>query len=315
MNYLILNQLGTPKSFSTKDVGCYLAEFLMDENVIPLKRPMRDILVKIGIVPLRSAKSAKKYQSIWTDQGSPLLVNTVNLQKKLQQRLGGDWKVIVGMRYSTPSLPEALKQVSEESKDRVFFLPLYPHYAQATVFSSTQKLKTLTKKFQKPIRIIEPFYAKPWFNKAQSELIRQNLKPGYHLLLSYHGLPISQETHNNISYQKQCLETSKTIQQILTLTAEQISSSFQSRVGLKKWIGPSTEETMQALVEKGVTSLAVACPSFVADCLETLEEIGMELRKSFLEKGGRNFQLIPCLNDHDLFVEGLVEELCPTQKS
>lgn len=309
MNYLILNQLGTPTAPTSESVGEYLSEFLMDGNVIPLPRPFRDILVKIGIVPLRRAKSAKKYESIWSSEGSPLLVNTNKLQKKIQDKLGQDWTVLVGMRYNTPSIAQALEKVSMNSGDRIFFLPLYPHYAQATVFSSIEKLNSLTKK---SIRIVEPFYARSWYNKAQSEIIKQHLKPNYHLLLSYHGLPISQETHAGISYQRQCFETSKSMQQILNLTNDQISTSFQSRVGLKKWLEPSTDAVMKSLVDKGVSHLAVACPSFMADCLETLEEIGLELRHNFLNLGGTSFELIPCLNDHDLFVDGIISEVCPS---
>lgn len=309
MNYLILNQLGTPESPTPKSVGKYLAEFLMDANVIPIKRPLRDAIVKLGIVPLRSAKSAKKYESIWSSEGSPLMVNTVKLQKKLQSLLGAEWKVIIGMRYSTPSMQEALDQISEQPDNKIVFMPLYPHYAQATVYSSVEKLNFLNKSKRHAVKIIEPFYNKAWYNKAQSEIIKQYLKPNYHLLLSYHGLPISQEIHAGISYQKQCLETSKIIQEQLNLKDDEISSAFQSRVGLKKWIGPSTEETMQALAAKGVKHLAVACPSFVADCLETLEEIGMELNHNFIAAGGTSFQLIPCLNDHDLLVEGIAEEI------
>lgn len=309
MNYLILNQLGTPESATAKDVGRYLAEFLMDANVIPIRRPLRDLIVKVGIVPLRSAKSAKKYESVWTAQGSPLMVNTLKLQTKMQAKLGSDWKVIIGMRYSTPSMKQALDQVTPGPNDKIFFMPLYPHYAQATVYSSIERLHLLNEKTKHKIQIVEPFYATDWYKKAQTQIVKDHLKPGYHLLLSYHGLPISQETHNEISYQKQCLETSKMIQHDLGLKDDQISSAFQSRVGLKKWIGPSTEDTMQALAAKGIKHLAVACPSFVADCLETLEEIGMELKHNFLAAGGTSFELIPCLNDHDLLVEGIAHEV------
>ncbi|MBC7466096.1 MAG: ferrochelatase [Bdellovibrio sp.] len=309
MNYLILNQLGTPETYSPKSVGKYLAEFLMDANVIPIRRPLRDLIVKVGIVPLRSAKSAKKYESVWTEGGSPLMVNTIKLQKKLQDLLGHDWKVIVGMRYSTPSMQQALDQITtSDPNDRIYFMPLYPHYAQATVYSSVERLEQLNKNAQRKISIIEPFYDKAWYNKAQSQIIKDRLQPKQHLLLSYHGLPISQEVHAGISYQKQCLETSKMIQNELGLKDDQISSAFQSRVGLKKWLSPSTEDTMQALAAKGIKHLAVACPSFVADCLETIEEIGMELNENFIHAGGESFELIPCLNDHDLLIEGILTE-------
>lgn len=308
MNYLILNQLGTPQAPTAQAVGKYLQEFLMDGNVIPVQRPFRDVLVKLGIVPLRKSKSALKYKSIWTDDGSPLAVNTYNLQKKIQAKLDSNWKVVVGMRYGSPSIQNAIEQVTLAANDHIYFLPLYPHYAQATVYSSIEKLKQIVKN-KKEIHVMEPFFEKDWFIQAQGQMIQKHLRQEQHLLLSYHGLPINQETHADISYQKQCLETSKLLKNFLNLSNDQISSAFQSRVGLKKWLEPSTDSTMKALVGKGVTNLAVACPSFMADCLETLEEIGIELKHNFLALGGTDFQLVPCLNDQDLFVQGVIGEL------
>jgi ferrochelatase len=278
----------------------------MDKNVIPRARPFRDILVKGVIVPVRSEKSAKKYRKIWTEEGSPLLVNTINLQKKLQARLGDDWKVIIGMRYSKPSMKQALDEIKEHPENSVYFIPLYPHYAQATVYSSLEKLKQIS---SKEVKCVDHFFDKDWFISAQNTLIKKHFHPQSHLLISYHGLPISQEFHADISYQKQCLQTSKHIQEGLQLSDEQVSTGFQSRVGVKKWIGPSTEEVMQSLAKKGVKHLTVVCPSFVADCLETLEEIGMELKENFLKAGGEKFNLIPCLNDDDLFVSGIISEI------
>ena len=307
MKYLILNQLGTPSDATPQAVGRYLSEFLMDENVLPLPRPFRDILVKIGIVPRRRYASAAKYQKIWLPQGSPLAVYTENLANRVQSRLGSDWKVLIGMRYGEPTLQSALSQIPPESE--TVFLPLYPHHARATVGSAVQKLTKLSAGRADRIRIVEPFFAREWYIRAQGELIRRHLPVNTHLLLSYHGLPLTQNIHNGHSYEEQCIRTTRMLQRYLGLADSGISYGFQSRVGVQKWLAPSTEQMMLQLRSQGVKSLAVACPSFVADCLETLEEIGMELREHFLHAGGESFTLIPCLNDDPLFIEGLCTEV------
>lgn len=307
MKYLILNQIGTPQGCDPDSVGEYLSEFLMDPNVISLPRPFRDILVKIGIVPRRKFSSAKKYQKIWQAEGSPLAVHTSDLQKKLQQKLGSEWKVLIGMRYAQPSMEKAFNQVDLKQVDRAVFLPLYPHYSKATVGSATEKLNSLNTRFK--VEIVREFYKSPWYISALGEKIKQHLKPQDHLLLSYHGLPISQDVHNGISYQQQCLETSKLLQEYLELSDKQISTGFQSRVGLNKWLEPSTESVATKLAQSGVKHLKVACPSFVADCLETLEEIGMELKHNFSFSGGETFELIPCLNAETSLVDGLISEI------
>lgn len=304
MKYLILNQLGTPDAATPEAVGRYLSEFLMDRNVIGLPRPFRDILVKIGIVPRRKFASAKKYHEIWDKDGSPLAKHTKNQAEILQKELGPEWKVIVGMRYGNPSLKDALAQISKG--ESFVFLPLYPHWAQATVGSAIEKIKEL---HPHQIQIIEPFFEKDWFLKAKAEIIQKHLKPEDHLLLSYHGLPVSQEKRSPISYQAQCLKTTELLKKRLSHPPEKIISGFQSRVGVTKWIEPFTDAQVALLAEQGVKHLKVACPSFVADCLETLEEIAIGLKADFLAKGGESFELIPCLNSSEVFVKGLAQEI------
>lgn len=313
MKYLLLNQLGTPSDPSPQSVGRYLSEFLMDKNVLPLPRPFRDILVKIGIVPRRRYASAAKYQKIWMPQGSPLAVHTENLAKQIQTKLGSEWRVVIGMRYGKPSLQSALQEIPPQAE--FVFVPLYPHHARATVGSAIEKMQSLNQKNPRRVYTVEPFYNHDWYIRAQGEKIRQHLAADEHLLLSYHGLPLTQNIHNGHSYEEQCLETMRKLREYLGLPADKISYGFQSRVGVQKWLGPSTEEMILKLAANGVKKISVACPSFVADCLETLEEIGMELREQFLSAGGDAFTLIPCLNDNELFVEGICDEITKTLNS
>jgi protoporphyrin/coproporphyrin ferrochelatase len=304
VKYLILNQLGTPQNPDAESVGAYLSEFLMDGNVIKIPRPFRDLLVKGLIVPLRKRKSAAKYRQIWTAEGSPLAVNTFKLQQKLQKFLGADWTVLVGMRYGEPSIAAAFKDIPEHA-DSVFFLPLYPQYAQATVWSAIEQMQAVTK--DREVKTLPVFFSKNWYIQAQSELIKKYLEPGEHLVFSYHGLPVKQDVHAGISYQAQCFETSELL--VKKLSVKNYSTAFQSRLGPTRWLAPSTEEECLRLLRGGVKKIKVVCPAFVADCLETIEEIGQELKDEFLKSGGESFELIPCLNDEDLFVQGIAAEL------
>jgi protoporphyrin/coproporphyrin ferrochelatase len=323
MKTVILINVGTPNSPEPRDVGVYLREFLMDPNIIPMPRPFRDILVKGLIVPKRKFTSAQKYKSIWTDEGSPLMVESLNLQDSLQTVLGKKWKVRLGMQVGNPSLKDAVFEASKESS-KIFVVPLYPQFAKATTGGALQVVQGLVP-VEGAVEIINPFYKQDWFLKAQTARIREHLRPQDHLLLSYHGLPVSQlKQHRPACYQSarccevesacaqncykaQCLKTSDLLKKELGL--EKISIGFQSRLGRAQWIEPSTTDVTLDLAKQGVKHLKVACPSFVADCLETLEEIGMELRHEFLKAGGESFELIPCVNSHEIFVRGLAQVL------
>jgi protoporphyrin/coproporphyrin ferrochelatase len=322
MNTVVLINVGTPQGSDPISVGNYLREFLMDENILQIPRPFRDILVKWIIVPRRKFSSAKKYQSVWTEQGSPLLVECEKLKLKLQMELGPNWQVLLGMQVGQPSLRNAIK-TAKSNGGQTIFIPLYPQFAMATTGGA---LKLVEKYFvDMDFKSIPPFYDKTWFIKSQAAIIRPFLKPDFHLLLSYHGLPISHlKKHNSFCYQSQnccaqlqscekncykaqCLKTSSLLKSELGL--QEMSVAFQSRLGRGKWIEPSTQETIVRLAKTGVKNLIVACPSFTVDCLETLEEIGMELRQEFLHTGGQNFELVPCLNNNGDFVNGLATQI------
>jgi ferrochelatase len=314
MKTIILVNVGTPESPEPDDIGVYLTEFLMDGNIMTVPRPFRDLLVKAFIIPKRKFSSSEKYKRIWTPEGSPLMVYSQALKNRLQSFLGADWKVVIAMQVGKPSL----KKVLQENQDsEIYFCPLYPQFAKATTGGALQSLKSI----RKPIKILKPFYHESWFIQSVSRKIREKLRPEDHLLLSYHGLPISQLSQHrgacersvdcclDISacaqdcYKAQCLATTKLLEKELGFS--KITTSFQSRLGRDRWIEPSTEETALKLAAVGVKNLKVACPSFVADCLETLEEIGLDLKEQFLAAGGKSFELIPCVNDDALFVEGL----------
>lgn len=323
MKSVVLINVGTPSSPEPQDVGVYLREFLMDENILPLKRPWRDLLVKAVIVPRRKFSSAEKYHKIWTTEGSPLMVHSKALQKELQAKLGSDWKVWIGMQVGEPSLRSVINEAAAVSTE-VYFVPLYPQYSLATTGGAV----ALIRKSMEKAQVLKPFYNEAWFLKSQVARIRERLRPQDHLLLSYHGLPVSLLKKKNPScqasqdccmekkaclqncYKAQCHETTRLLKQ--ELGDVPIRMSFQSRLGRGEWTGPATLDVARELAQKGVKHLKVACPSFVADCLETLEEIGMELRQEFLASGGESFELIPCVNSHPDFVHGLSAALTAT---
>jgi ferrochelatase len=323
MKTVILTNVGTPQSASPEDVGIYLREFLMDEGILQIPRPFRDILVKGLIVPRRKLSSAHKYQKIWTEQGSPLMVESKSLKSKLEKKLGSDFEVHLGMQVGQPALKTALQSAVQKNSE-IYFCPLYPQYANATTGGALKMLKSQVGPDFK-VKLLKPFFQKEWFIKAQARIIFENLTARDHLLLSYHGLPISQLTRQNPGcysssdccasaqscelncYKAQCLKTSEILKRELSLT--QISTGFQSRLGPTKWIEPSTETVVMDLLKQGVKHIKVACPSFVADCLETLEEIGLDLRQKFLAAGGQGFELIPCVNSNEDFVQGLANEI------
>jgi ferrochelatase len=329
MKTVVLINVGTPDAPDAESVGVYLREFLMDENILPIPRPFRDILVKGLIVPRRRWSSAEKYQSIWSVEGSPLMKHSRDLQQGLQKSLGEGWRVVLGMQVGNPSLGEALEKAAPDS-DEIFILPLYPQFSTATTGGA---LKMVQAKLgnRKSVQVLKHFYQSEWFLKSQAQRIKQSLKPQDHLLLSYHGLPVSMlQKHRpqcgerpdcclqarsclENCYKAQCLATSQLLQKELGL--EKISIGFQSRLGRARWIEPSTISVVQKLAAEGVKHLKVACPSFVADCLETLEEIGVELRAEFLKAGGESFELIECLNGDETFVQGLAFALKTDMRS
>jgi len=320
---LLLINLGTPDNCDTASVRRYLKEFLSDKRVIDLPAPIRYLLLYGVILPFRPKQSAHAYQAIWTEEGSPLLLNSLSLKKKLQEKLADDYQVALGMRYGKPSLETALAELSMCSA--ITILPLYPQYSSAATGSTIEKIMALIaeKSTHPSVHIIRDFYNQPAFIQAQAELIKPYIANHDHLLLSYHGVP---ERHimragcskvcteacppvtemNQTCYRAQCYATSTQLADYLQLDTSRYSTAFQSRLGKTPWIKPYTDECLPELARRGIKRLAVACPSFVADCLETIEEIGIRAREQWLGLGGEELTLIPCLNDSDGWVEAII---------
>ena len=328
---LLLSNLGTPADPSPAAVRRYLAEFLADPRVLDIGAFGRWALLNLIILPTRPKKSAAAYQKVWTEAGSPLLVHSVALQRAVQVKLGDDWVVELGMRYGAPSIDSALTRLREQGVDRIVFLPLYPQYAASSTGSSIEELYRIAgQRWVTPsLATVEAFYDDPGFIEAFAVIGREviaSAKPD-HLLFSYHGLPERQiekaddtgahclksatccdeivPTNRNC-YRAQCYATTRALVAALG-TAPAHSVSFQSRLGRTPWIKPYTDVVMPELYEKGVRRLVVFCPAFVADCLETLEEIGIRAQEDWRALGGESLTLVPSLNASPAWVSAVID--------
>lgn len=320
---ILLINLGTPDNCDVKSVRRYLREFLNDQRIINLPFLVRQVLLNFIILPFRPRNSAKAYKKIWTKQGSPLLIHSKMLQAKLAKCFNDDHQVELAMRYGNPSIKNALDNLKDINQ--LIVLPLYPQYSSAANGSSIEKVYQELKGClnQPNLKVIRDFFFDPKYLKAQANIIKTNLSiPNAHILFSYHGLPENHLTKSGCQeichgscnfednkpascYRKQCYKTTTELVKLLDLKSGQYTTSFQSRLGKTPWIKPYTDETLKELRSKGIKNLAVSCPSFVADCLETLEEIGMAAKEQWLALGGENFQLLPCLNSSPDWVEAL----------
>ncbi len=325
---LIISQIGSPDAPEAKSVGRYLKKFLMDARIIQAPFLIRWFLVNILIVPRRKNASAEKYHNIWTNQGSPLVLETEKFAKKLQSILNqknSEWIVCTHWRYGEETeiqLEKIKNQYKDFSFSHVYLAPMYPQYAEATMLSALDVLKPACQKLwsQAKLQVLKPFYNEPEFINSWVDKIRTRLALFDQVLFSFHGLPEAQVrkiqgckldseccTRSDISccYPAQCQRTVQKIVASLGLKPEQYTLSYQSRVGPTKWLGPATDQVVQQLVEqKQVRSLLVVCPAFVTDGLETLEEIDMELRGQFKALGGVYFEMSPSLNDDSQWVSG-----------
>lgn len=333
---LLLN-IGSPEQPTRGAVARYLRKFLGDPRVIDMPAALRWILVNLIIVPFRAAKSAKRYLSIWTPTGSPLITLCVSQAEGLARALPGV-EVAAAMRYSEPSLEGVLDRMLAAGTTRLVLVPMYPQYASASTGSAIDGvLEHLKKKSYVPqLRTIDAFYADPaWLDAAAARIKATCAEMNAdHLLLSYHGLPLNQlqdttratggqcgsagccdrlTVQNQTCYRAQCFATTAALVQRVPSPAT--STAFQSRIKGRQWIEPFTDEVLVALARQGVKRLAVACPSFVSDCLETLEEIGVEARATFRAAGGDDLRLVPCVNDDPAFIAALAglvkKELTP----
>lgn len=330
---VLLVNLGSPASTSEADVREYLREFLNDDRVLDMNKTLRWALLEGIILRKRPAESGEAYAKIWTDEGSPLVVTSEKVTAKLKNALGDATPVYLAMRYGQPSIASVIKQIADDGVKELLLFPQYPHYAMSsweTVVVCVQEQIAAQKPSIK-LSTVQPFYGDADYIEALHQVAAPYLEQDYdHLLFSYHGLP---ERHMRVAdsscahctivpdccttpspahatcYKAQCLTTTRELITKAGVPDDKHSVSYQSRLTKEPWLTPSTDRKFEELPQAGVKKLLVICPAFTADCLETLEEIQMQGRDSFLAAGGESFQQIPCLNDHPAMIDFLAKRV------
>lgn len=336
---VILINTGSPDAPRTAEIRTYLRQFLSDPRVIDIHPVARWLLLNLVILPFRPKHSAHAYRQVWTDNGSPLMVHSQALRDKLREALPHAL-IEIGMAYGQPSIQSAMARLLEKHVQRIVVMPMFPQYASATVGSALEgAYSTASTHANVPaLSAVPPFYNDEMFLDAWAEVARPSLAEFTpdHVLISYHGLPERQVRNcdptgqhclaepdccdnyldkNPNCYRAHCFATTRGIVDRLGLSQEEYSVAFQSKMGRSPWLAPAADEVIVELAQKGVKRLAVLCPAFVADCLETLEEIGLRAKEDFLRSGGEAFKLVPSLNSSPRWVEAatrLIEATCTT---
>ncbi len=330
MKGVLLVNLGSPDSPTPKDVKPYLDEFLMDERVIDVPLWLRNIIVRGIILRTRPKKSAEAYQKIWWEEGSPLVVISERFTQKVKEQI--QVPVALGMRYGSMTIKKAMQELHEKGVDEVLLVPLYPHYAMSSFETVVVKAMQVKESFfpDMAITTLPAFYKNEDYIEVLSKSIAEGLKNFEydHILFSYHGIP---ERHikksdptkfhckiddsccktNSVAhhtcYRHQCYEMTEKVKKNLGLSNDKVSLSFQSRLPNDPWLKPYTDFEFERFPKEGIKRLAVITPAFVADCLETLEEIAMEGKHQFQQAGGEDYKHIPCLNDNQDWVDVMVK--------
>ncbi|MBF0146662.1 MAG: ferrochelatase [Magnetococcales bacterium] len=298
---VLLLQLGTPASPDPTAVRRYLGEFLSDPMVVDLPRLIWLPILHGIILRTRPKKSARLYQKIWMENGrSPLLHHSLSLVQELERRLDPGILLRLAMRYGQPGIEETLNEMHRQGVARILVLPLFPQYSGSTTGSAVVRVFELLRQLNPipTVRIAQPFYQHPGYIQALAERIHRHHPPHpeRHYLFSFHGLP-QRHVRRGDPYQRHCTTTATLLAQTLPLEPHQWTLTFQSRFGPEAWLTPNTADLLATLPAQGKTDIAVICPGFVADCLETLEEISVAGRNTFIHHGGRTFGFVPCLND------------------
>lgn len=329
---LLLINVGTPDAPRPKEVRRYLREFLSDPRVLDIHPVKRWLLLNLILLPFRPSRTAEAYRRIWQDGRSPLLAISEAFASKVQHLLGEAYDVVLAMRYGRPSIASGLEALCSRGANRIVAFPLYPQLASSSTGTSLEEVFGIAGRLQNvpSLSVVPPFYEDPAVVGAMAAVGRPvvaELRPD-HVLFSFHGLP---ERHvrksdatgvhclgsqdccseirpaNRNCYRAQCFETARLVASVLGLDPALWSVSFQSRLGRDPWIGPHTDEVIRALAASGTKRIAVVCPGFVADCLETLEEIGIHARNVFRAQGGEELRLVPSLNTHPAWVAAAAE--------
>ncbi len=324
---VLLINLGTPDSSSVKDVRKYLFEFLNDPRVIDINPIGRFFLVNFIIVPFRAPKSAKIYKELWTKDGSPIMIYGKSVKEKLQKELGNDFEVELAMRYQNPGLDEVCVRMEKCGYEKIIIFPMFPQYASASTGSAIEKaMKLISKWWVIPeIKVISQFYDdENYLNCVIEQSKKYDLNDYDHILFSYHGLPVRQvdkvysdgklctdhncedeiNGHNKYCYKATCFATTRKLAEKLNLPKERYTVCFQSRLD-KDWLEPFSDKVIEELAKKGAKKLLVFSLAFVADCLETTIEIGIEYQKIFKDNGGEKIQLVESLNDNPMWIDTL----------
>ena len=324
---VLLVNLGSPNSPKVADVRKYLREFLMDGRVLDAPYLIRFGIVHLAILPSRPRQSAEAYHKIWTPEGSPLVVTSRKVAALLQDRI--DLPVELAMRYQNPSIRKAIEKLRAQDVNELLLIPMFPHYAMSSYETAVREVERSLAKLAPEISlsVMAPYYDHPDYISALVGSAADYLQQEYdHLLFSFHGIP---ERHlrksdptnchclvknnccaeanpaHNTCYRAQCFKTVQGFAELAGLPNDKFSIAFQSRLGRDPWLQPYTDRVIEELARDGIKKLLVICPAFVADCLETLEEIGMRGRQKFHECGGEELTLIPCLNAHPLWIAAL----------
>ena len=313
---ILMVNLGTPEAPTAKAVRPYLKQFLGDPRVVEVPRPIWWLILNGIILPFRAPKSAKAYAEVWTEEGSPLMINNQRLANKFAAQVTAhlpDVSVALAMSYGKPSIQSALERLKAENVQRLMVLPLYPQYSATTTASVFDQVTTWMQgqRYFPELRFINDFYREESWQEAIADSIRRHQaehgKPDK-LLFSFHGIP-KRNLQAGDPYYCQCQFSARKIAERLGLSEDDWQLSFQSRLGRAEWLKPYTDKTLEELGHQGVKKLQVICPGFSIDCLETLEEIAMEGKEEFIEAGGEDLQYIPCLNDSDAHVT-VLDTLC-----
>ena len=324
---VLLVNLGSPDSPSVPDVRRYLREFLMDGRVLDAPWPVRFGVVHFAILPKRPVESAHAYSKIWTTDGSPLVVTSKRVRTLLQERLS--IPVELAMRYQNPSIDHAVRTLAAQGVTETLLIPLFPHYAMSSFETAVVRVREAASRLapNMTVQVQQPYYDDPGYIDALVARAREHLDAGYdHLLFSFHGIPerhlrksdptgrhclasancceTPSEAHQ-FCYRAQCLKTMRDFVAKAGVPVNKHSFAFQSRLGRDPWLKPYTDFELERFARQGVRKMLVICPAFVSDCLETIEEIGMRGRDSFVQAGGSELQLIPCMNEHPRWISAL----------
>ncbi len=308
---VLLVNLGTPDEPTPKSIRRYLGEFLSDPRVIEIPQWLWQVILRVFILTRRPAALAPRYKEIWLEQGSPLLVWSQLQAQGVQEHLqaaGLDARVALGMRYGNPSIAAAINELRAAGCDRILTVPMYPQYAASTTATAVDCVAAHAARMrdQPELRFIKRFQDDDAYIQALARQVRtfwdHNGKP-QRLLLSFHGLP-RKSVEQGDPYYRDCMETAVLLRQALGDDGDLVHVAFQSRFGAQRWLEPYTEPTLRQWAREGITHVDVMCPGFLADCLETMEEIQMQCRDAFLGEGGQQFRYLPCLNDDPVWAAG-----------